>query len=713
MGMWFMSRRLIHGIVIGLVSMCAAVALWKGGLLDWLELPMWDWRVRTLAKPSTATDKIRLIMLDQQSLDWGNDPSRAWKWPWPRQCFEPVLAFCRRGGAKAVGFDFTFTEPSESGVTDDQALGNAIAQSGDVILPVILRNKGIATNWPSNIPDRSPSIQGLKQYLSWQRSAAFAKSFATFPIPEVATNAAGLADVYSVADQGGVVRRARPFAVFDRRVLPSLSLATYLVANTNDHLSIAGNELTVGRHKIPLDKSGNAVLRYRGGSQTHKTENIARVIRSELLIRDGKKPTIDPSFFKNCYVFIGSSASGLLDLSPTPLERIYPSVEIHATFLDNLLSDDFARDPPVWLVVLSTLFFSLVAGIAGRVCNKAWQTVVVFAIVLPLPIAEGFALYNSSIWMPMAVQETAATFALVGAVLVNYAVEGRQKRFIKSAFKQYLSPVIIERLTEHPEQLKLGGESRELTIYFSDVRGFTTISEGLDPEHLTALLNDYLSAMSDIIMSEGGYIDKYEGDAVIAFWNAPLDLAGHADCGVRAALLCQKKLAEIRPVLKERYGKDLFARIGMNTGKVTVGNMGSTQRFNYTFLGDAGNLAARLEGINKQFGTDIMISEYTARQLSDEFALREISKVTVVGKKEPVRVFVPMFKQEYAANAAVIEQFGAALQMFYKGDFKKALEAFSRISDKDAPAEAYVRQCRKLIETPPVQWDGVWEITEK
>ena len=582
-----------------------------------------------------------------------------------------------------------------------------------MILPVVFRKQGIATNWPSDIPDRTPSIKGLNEYLVGQRKVAITRLFATFPIPEVATNAAGLGDVYSVADHGGVIRRSCPFAVFDGHVVPSLSLGTYLAANTNDRLSIVGNQLTVGKHTISLDNSGNAVLRYRGGSQTHKTENMARVIRSELLIRDGKKPTIDPSFFKNSYVFIGSTASGLLDLTPTPIDQIYPSVEIHATFLDNLLSDDFAREPPLWLVILSTILFGLIAGIAGRACNKAWHTVVLFAVVLPLPIAEGFALYNFGLWMPMAVQESAVLLALISAVVVNYAVEGRQKRFIKSAFKQYLSPVIIERLTEHPEQLKLGGESRELTIYFSDVRGFTTISEGLDPQQLTALLNDYLSAMSDIIMSEGGYIDKYEGDAVIAFWNAPMDLPGHANCGVRAALLCQKKLAEIRPVLKERYGKDIFARIGMNTGKVTVGNMGSTQRFNYTFLGDAGNLAARLEGINKQFGTDIMISEHTARGLGDEFALREISKVTVVGKKEPVRVYLPMFKPEHAANAAVIQQFDAALQMFYKGAFKNAFETFSRISDKDAPAEAYVRQCRKLMENPPARWEGVWEITEK
>ena len=167
-----------------------------------------------------------------------------------------------------------------------------------------------------------------------------------FPIPEVATNAAGLGDVYSVADHGGVIRRSCPFAVFDGHVVPSLSLGTYLAANTNDRLSIVGNQLTVGKHTISLDNSGNAVLRYRGGSQTHKTENMARVIRSELLIRDGKKPTIDPSFFKNSYVFIGSTASGLLELDTDANRPENPSVEIHATFLDNLLSDDFGANCP-------------------------------------------------------------------------------------------------------------------------------------------------------------------------------------------------------------------------------------------------------------------------------------------------------------------------------------------------------------------------------
>ncbi len=230
--------------------------------------------------------------------------------------------------------------------------------------------------------------------------------------------------------------------------------------------------------------------------------------------------------------------------------------------------------------------------------------------------------------------------------MVNYSTEGRQKRYIKNAFKQYLSPAVIEQLISHPERLKLGGERRELSIFFSDLQGFTSISEGLSPEELTALLNEYLSAMTDIIQEEGGTVDKFEGDAIIAFWNAPLDLDDHALRAVRSALRCQESLARMRPAFRERVGKDLYMRIGINTGPAVVGNMGSHSRFDYTVLGDAVNLAARLEGINKQFKTYTMISQATLEQMADAFPVRELSRVAVVGRKEPVTVYEPMFEEE-------------------------------------------------------------------
>jgi adenylate cyclase len=314
----------------------------------------------------------------------------------------------------------------------------------------------------------------------------------------------------------------------------------------------------------------------------------------------------------------------------------------------------------------------------------------------------------------MVVLELGAIISLVGSSLASYATEGRQKRYIKGAFSQYLSPTVIEELIAHPERLSLGGERRELTIFFSDVQGFTTISEALSPEDLTALLNEYLTAMVDIIQEEGGTIDKFEGDAIIAFWNAPLSLPDHAVRGVRAALRCHAKLGEMRPSIHARIGKNMFMRVGMNTGPAVVGNMGSKTRFDYTMLGDQVNLSARLEGINKQFGTYFMISASTREKIGGAFPTRELSRVAVVGRKEPVTVYEPMFPEEFAARKATLEVFDRGLKEFYAGRFRDAQKIFEGIAPVDPPAASYLKKCQLLAESPlEPGWNGVWVMTEK
>jgi adenylate cyclase len=296
---------------------------------------------------------------------------------------------------------------------------------------------------------------------------------------------------------------------------------------------------------------------------------------------------------------------------------------------------------------------------------------------------------------------------------VNYATEGRQKRFIKNAFRQYLSPKVIEQLIAHPERLKLGGERRTLSIFFSDLQGFTSIAEGLDPEELTSLLNEYLSAMTEIIQDEEGTVDKYVGDAIIAFWNAPLEQPDHAERAARSAIRCQAKLSELRPAFREKIGKDLAMRIGLNTGTAIVGNMGSRSRFDYTVLGDAVNLASRLEGINKQFGTWVLASEALRNAVGDAFAAREISRVAVVGRREAVRVFELFPREESAARADAHRAFAAGLDDFYAGRFPGAIGKFQPIAGIDPAADAYLRKCRALSEHPPEGWEGVWMATEK
>jgi adenylate cyclase len=273
---------------------------------------------------------------------------------------------------------------------------------------------------------------------------------------------------------------------------------------------------------------------------------------------------------------------------------------------------------------------------------------------------------------------------------------------------------VIEQLLANPERLTLGGERREISIFFSDVQGFTTISEKLDPSQLTELLNDYLSFMTDTILDSGGTIDKYEGDAIIAFWNAPVDYEDHAARALEASMLCQKKLAERQDFFDEKYGCRLLTRIGLNTGYAVVGNMGSAKRFDYTMLGDSVNLAARLEGLNKQFGTYLMCTETTFNQAvrARPFFGRRLAQVAVVGKKEAVTVFEPMPKDIFRSKEDTLKQFDAARELFYRGNFDAALPRFEALAGTDRPSFFYAEQCR-YYQDHPDGWKGYWQAMSK
>lgn len=709
-----MPNKVFHGLGIGISAAVLALGLWNFGVLDRFEAKTWDWRVTSLAKPSPYTDKIRLIFIDQQSLDWVNK-EMALRWPWPREVYRPILEFCRRQGAKAVAFDMLYTEPSSYGMDDDRSFGAAIAQTTGFVNTIFLgRETGQTTTWPTNIPASPIKIQNLQAWLAAGNHNRLVMPQAIFPIPEVATNAFLLGNVEARPDPDAIFRRMPLFAMFDRQVVPTLGLAAYLAAATNEILSVEPYWLRLGSRRIPLDRHGATILHFRGPSATHQRFSVAAVIQSELKLQEGAPPPItDPHVFKDCYVFVGCNAPGLLDLRPAPVGRIYTGVELHATLLDNLLAIDPLRDTPWPATAALTLLLGVLWGMGTLYCRNTRDTAIAFVVALPIPAILCVAAYTKGFWLPFLVQEAATALALVSAVLVNYATEGRQKRFIRGAFKQYLSEDVIEQIVQHPERLQLGGEQRTLSIFFSDLQGFTTISEGLNPQELTALLNEYLTAMTDIIQDEGGTVDKYEGDAIIAFWNAPLAQDDHAERAVRAALRCQTALAEMRSAVHARIGKDLLMRIGLNTGPVVVGNMGSRNRFNYTILGDAANLASRLEGINKQFGTYTMISETTRTVMGKAFAAREISRVAVVGRKTPVRVFEPMRPEDWAAHAGDFAQFAKGLNAFYEGQFAEAIASFEPLREKDPPAAAYWRKCQALRADPPAAWEGVWVMTEK
>ena len=702
-----------HGVLVGLGSAIFALVLWATPVLQSWEYITWGWRVTTFAKPSPATDQIKLILIDQYSLDWGASVS-GWPWPWPRQVYEAVINFCRRGGARVIAFDMLYSEPSMYFVSDDVMFGEAIGQSNDFVLAFFMGHQAGQTDvWPDHLAPNPVVINGLSSWLIPRPHAELEEPRATFPVSEIARNVTLLANVKDVPDTDGTFRRVAPFRVFDGTPVPFLGLGAYLVAYTNPPylMDLKDNELNVGQLRVPLDDLGRAILNFRGRSGTHESFSAAAIIQSEIRLLEGGTPVVDPSELAGKYVLFGVSAPALKDLRPVPISGDYPGVEIHATFLDNLLAQDFMRDAHRGLVILSTLILAILAGVLIVKSHTVKVSVLWAALFLAIPMLVGYLLYLYQWWWPIMVQEIAILLAVGLGEIINYATEGRQKRFIKSAFKQYLSGDVIEQILHDPTQLKLGGEKRELSIFFSDLQGFSGISEKLGPVALTALLNDYLTDMSDIIMEEGGTVDKYEGDAIIAFWNAPLAQADHAIRACRASLRCQRKLAERRREFLDRTGAELFMRIGIHTGEVVVGNMGSKDRFNYTVLGDAANLAARLEGANKQFGTYLMVSEVTWNLAKEHFHAREIGAITVVGRKAPVRVYdvLAMADEPEPPN---LESWRMAMICISAGQWEKALSHVMEWGD-DILAGKYRRQLEKLISGELKEWNGIWSLSEK
>jgi adenylate cyclase len=702
-----MSKNL-QGLLIGALAALVIWPLSQTKMLKAWEDSTWDWRVRTFHSPTPSTPRVKVIYIDQPSIDWV-EKNAGMSWIWMREIYAPIMSFCKDGGALSFAFDLTFTQTSKYGQEDDQSLGNGLS----TILPTALAVMGSRSEsgvevWPDNYDHtRYPLIENAALH------PALKMSHVAFPVPQLLTNAAWIGSVAAAVDETASIRRTPVVTEFQGKLIPSLGLAAWLAGHPGAEFSLRGHTLYYGTNSLALQKNDLSLLRFPGPPSVFEPIPASAVLQSFAQKEAGQQTTLDPAVFKDCIVLIGASASDLKDIKPTPLDKYTPGVIIHAMLLENLLAGSNMRNAPAALSLALILGLSLIGGTLSRRAAHAWQNILLMAVFIPMPLIVSIPAYHSGYWLPVMPAALAVTMAVVGGVTANYAFEGRQKRFLKRAFSHYMNPDWVDKLIEQPDRLQLGGEERVLSIYFSDVQGFTTISESLTPSELTALLNEYLTAMTDIIQNSGGVIDKYEGDAIIAFWNAPIDIDQHAQKAVEAALECQSCLNAMRADLASRYGKELYARAGINTGRVVVGNMGSHQHFNYTFLGDAGNLAARLEGINKQFGTFLMISEFTLAGCPDSLRVRELGNVTVVGKAEPVRIYEPFSEDDYLAKEATLKIFAEALTHFYAGEFKTALEGFEAIAGSDRPAASYVKRCKEYIDSPPDDWNGYFAITEK
>jgi len=414
---------------------------------------------------------------------------------------------------------------------------------------------------------------------------------------------------------------------------------------------------------------------------------------------------------------IGSDATSMTDHSIITFEEQYPNVGSYAVIANMLLAKDFITDSPWFTSFIIALIFSLLIGFLVSRFETHLSIITGISCILFLCISFVLFFMASKVYLGLAVPLVSVGLSFVAIMVNKFLTASHEKAFLHNAFSRYLAPEVVSAIINDPSKLNLGGEKREMTAIFTDIQGFSTISEQLDPVHLVKLLNRYLTIMSNIIMDNVGTIDKYEGDAIIAFFGAPVFREDHAVLACRSAVAMKEAEKEInKTVVQEGLSPvPLFTRIGINTGDMVVGNMGAENKMDYTIMGNAVNLAARLEGVNKQYSTGgILISEYTREKIGDEFLLRRLDRVRVVGINTPLRLYEVLGLKKEDVNVIAWEK---AIDLFETREFAQALELFNSVKASqpdDRVAQLYIDRCEVYKkESPPAEWDAVRNLTEK
>jgi adenylate cyclase len=705
-------RKAAAGALIALMAYGLALVLALAGVLAPYSLKTLDLLFRITPLPP-ASPEVVVVTVDQPDLDFLKQQGVSW--PWPRQLYAPIIEFCRRGGARAVILDILYTEASVYGDEDDRRLAEAMKASGFVTLAFMLTReaKAAAPETEAALARASLAVSGppppnLTVYQG-----------VTPPIPPLLTAAAALGNVECRPDPDGIFRRLPLVGVWQGRFLPLLSLAAYCRFEATGDWRFAPQALVRENYRVPLDREGRVLLKFRGPGRSFQRLSAANIIQSEMRLQHGQEPFHRPEDLAGKWVLVGLTAPGLFDLKPTPLAPVFPGVELHATLLDNLLHGDFLQEAPQWFIWLWALALAGGVTLAVLFSARLWATLAALAALVILHGGLSLLAFRLNWWADPVAPGAALGFAFALAAAYSYATEGRQKLAIRRMFAQYMSEKVISHLMEHPERLKLGGERRRVTLFFSDLAGFTGLSERLTPEEVVSLLNDYLSRMTDIILEEEGTVDKFEGDAIMAFWGAPLDQEDQALRACRAALRQQAALAELNRRFAEMQLSSLGMRIGLHSGVAVVGNLGSQKRFDYTVIGDTVNLASRLEGLNKFYRSHILASETTAAECGDQVLFRELDRVAVKGRATPVAVYQPLGLIEVLGPemADLCREFAEALALYRLGKFAQAGALWEKILEKhpeDGPSRVFWERCRAFqAGPPPPEWDAVFRPDQK
>ncbi len=698
------------------------------------------------------SDEIVIAVADAKSFDHFG------RWPWPRQYMAALIeSLNEHYQVRTIGFDILFSEPDETSLAITRQLRQSFAESnlsqteegqtflkymetteregdGDAKLASALkRYKNVVLGYDffeqrdvAHLTEKEVKAEHKRLRRNMIKIVKNAKNLRRTPMlegyyPELTIDTIANKRVMmgyfkvSIDPEDGVVRRVHTVIRANKRFYPSLALrmlSHYLGEDIQlDGDEVGVSEIRLGEKRLSPFPDSSFLINYKGPSQTFPHYSVVDIIDRTLPVEN----------LKDKMVLVGVTESGVLDLRVTPVQEAYPGVEVHANLLDNLLTESYFRTDPrndiyTFLLILG---FGVLLGLILPRMKIGWGILLVMALLAGYTLFHRYTVTEWLTWPSFVFVFLSIFLNAVGVFQFMFFISDKDKRFIKGAFQQYLSPAVIDQLMDDPSSLKLGGEERVMTALFSDVKGFSTISEKLTPSELVHLLNEYLTEMSDIIMKFGGTVDKFEGDAIIAFFGAPVRYGDHS---TRAALVClemQNRLAELRQQWRSEGKMELFQRIGINTGSMVVGNMGSRNRFDYTIMGNSVNLAARLEGVNKVYGMELMMSEMTYKACQDAIEAREIDLIRVVGIRQPVRIYEILGRKgeldPHRKEAFAI--FHQGLEAYRGQKWDDAERSFKEVQNRipeDGPSATFLKRCLEYRQSPPPEdWDGVYVATSK
>jgi adenylate cyclase len=704
--------------------MCAA-RLNGCSAVELLDTRSVDMRLRLRGAQPASSDVV-VVAVDDASIE------KIGRWPWSRSTMARLLDAIAAAKPAVIGFDIVQSEASVDPVVrglrnridgideatwskvraslarwseEDLLLAESIERAGNVVLGYFLTDRateGSDVRAPGyTVAGRAGGERGL--------SRIPLAAGAVTNLPELTRAAAGVGyfDVYPDVD--GVFRRVAMAARLQGEVATPLSMALVRIYDRAPSpvlrvASFGAENITVGNRRVPIDEQGRLLLNYSGphGSFRH------------LRASDVLAGTVEPRELRGKIVLVGVTASAVADIRATPFDPLLPGVDIHATAIDNMLRGSYLTQPD-FLIAVETAVVLVASVMLGLILRRArglagaltagWLIVVYLAVTQWLFTAMGLAF---SVGFPI----VSILLIYIAVGVQQFAVEHNEKRQVREVFSRYVSPEIAKQVSEQPDVLRLGGERRTLTVLFCDLRGFTSIAEHLAPERLVELLNEYLGAMSDVVLAHDGTLDKYIGDAVMAFWGAPVAHEDDALKACAAAIEMVERCAALQTRWQAAGGPQLEIGIGIHTGEMVVGNMGSERRLAYTVVGDAVNLGSRLEGLTKRYGVSILATEQTLALARERVVAREVDIVRVRGRTRPVRVFEILgADRERDRWSLLTERFAQGLEAYRARNWARARVAFEdvlRARPGDGPARLYLSRCEVYATSAPsTLWDGV------